>query len=118
MFTHRGEPGGATSFVGNVSNLVVENFESQDPLPSMNAFQLVSISSELRFDKHYTGTITEVNSMWNINFTNVAIAATNTARLCESNKGCNCLPSCATGSALPLGLPNIMAGCVLTVDLT
>lgn len=101
IFTHRAKPGGKTSFFGDVRNLAVENFEGQDPFPSMNAFQLQELNQEGETTATFGG---------NVSFTNVKFAATSTARKCGNGNGCNCHPKCALNGPMPHGVPNVLQG--------
>merc|ERR1711907_6928 len=110
IFTHRAKPGVSTSFLFNATSISVENFVSQDPFPSMNAFQLESMNKELAQDRSWHGVAKATVAVSNIKFTNVEIAAAATPRKCTARNGCNCYPKCAFGGKLPHGMPNVIYG--------
>merc|ERR1711871_750970 len=99
VFSHRAAPNEPTSFLSNVHNLTVTNHEIQDPFPSLNAFQIQELPDG---DQKFFGP--------DVTFSNVHFAATSTARTCTDSNGCNCVPACKKGGALPYGLPNIIQG--------
>jgi len=110
IFTHRAKPGDGTSFVMNATSISVENFVSQDPFPSLNAFQLESMNDELVHNPSWHGVAKAKVAVSNIKFTNVEIAAAATPRKCTVKNGCNCYPKCALGGNLPHGMPNVIYG--------
>jgi len=110
IFTHRANPGESTSFTMNASDITVENFVSDDPYPSMNAYQLVSMPDELAWNKNWHGVPKEVAVIDNIKFKNVKIAKASTPRKCIAGNGCNCAPACARNGPMPVGLPNVIHG--------
>jgi len=109
-FTHRALPGGDTSFTMNASDITVENFTSDDPYPTMNTYQLVSMPAELVSNKNFQGVPKKVTATFDIKFKNVKIAQSSTLRKCLAGNGCSCAPACARNRPLPVGMPNVIHG--------
>jgi hypothetical protein len=84
----------------SAEGLTVERLRISDPLPSLNIFQFASSG-------HAADLV----------FRDVSIAAFSAERLCPAwGGGCNCVPPCGAGGALPDGVPNLLTGNVSNVS--
>ncbi len=100
VFTHRSD------FKGSCEKVTIENVRASDPLPSLNAFQLQE-----------SGPMSGATYS-HVSFRNVQVRNTSVMPSCQSGNGCNCIPKCKTNTALPYGVPNIIAGTSASVNIT
>lgn len=100
VFSHR------VGMNGPCRGLVVENVTVEDPLPSLNAFQLQE-----------TGPASGA-AYADVSFRNVHVAAASTVSSCPAfGGGCNCFPACEPGP-LPYGVPNVLRGASAGLNVT
>ena len=90
VFSHRAD------FQDNCSDVVVRDVRVEDPLPTLNAFQITQTAPHSTYH--------------NVSFERVRIAAVSTQSSCPaSGGGCNCYPTPCSAGPLPFGVPNVIS---------